>query len=75
MFLARCPKCNPHSAKCPSVLPSASIHNPPFRNCEIASGARSLNCAGPGETSNRPPKLPRAAFCAARRGDSEFAQE
>eukprot|EP00969_Alexandrium_andersonii_P142004 6277931-Alexandrium_andersonii.AAC.1 len=40
--------CNPQSARGPSVLQSASIRNPPFRKCALASGIRNLNCADPG---------------------------
>eukprot|EP00969_Alexandrium_andersonii_P158903 7020794-Alexandrium_andersonii.AAC.1 len=48
LHIARSPKCSPQSAQRPSALQSASINNPP---CNIASGVRSFNCAGPGMAS------------------------
>eukprot|EP00969_Alexandrium_andersonii_P297436 13145666-Alexandrium_andersonii.AAC.1 len=55
------------------MLQSVSIRNPPCGKCNVASGARTWNCAGPGPASNWSPKLPKGAFCAASRADSESA--
>eukprot|EP00969_Alexandrium_andersonii_P024308 1060462-Alexandrium_andersonii.AAC.1 len=57
------------------MLQCASIRNPPCGKCNIASGVRSLNCAGRGAASTWYPKLSRGAFCAAFRADSESADE
>eukprot|EP00969_Alexandrium_andersonii_P085697 3778340-Alexandrium_andersonii.AAC.1 len=38
LYIARGPKCNPQSARGPSVLQSAPIRNLPCAKCAIASG-------------------------------------
>eukprot|EP00969_Alexandrium_andersonii_P036197 1585281-Alexandrium_andersonii.AAC.1 len=48
LYIARGPKCDPQSAQRPSALQSVSIRAPPCITCEIASGVRTWNCAGPG---------------------------
>eukprot|EP00969_Alexandrium_andersonii_P334930 14802269-Alexandrium_andersonii.AAC.1 len=67
--MTTCPKCNPQRAQGLSVLQSASVRNPPCGN--IASGIRSLNCAGPRTTSTLVPEAPRCASCDSLRADSE----
>eukprot|EP00969_Alexandrium_andersonii_P037229 1631181-Alexandrium_andersonii.AAC.1 len=49
---------NLQAAQGPSVLPPASISNPPCRTCTIASGARSLNRADPATASYLVPEAP-----------------
>eukprot|EP00969_Alexandrium_andersonii_P084058 3708261-Alexandrium_andersonii.AAC.1 len=52
------PTCNPQSAQCSPVLPSASIRNAPSVHRTIAPGVRTWNCAGPGTASNWVPEAP-----------------
>eukprot|EP00969_Alexandrium_andersonii_P241611 10668816-Alexandrium_andersonii.AAC.1 len=46
LYIAGVPKCNPQSAQGPSRLHPASISTSPSVQCNIASGIRSLSCAG-----------------------------
>eukprot|EP00969_Alexandrium_andersonii_P315083 13919487-Alexandrium_andersonii.AAC.1 len=50
--VAKRPECTPQSTQGPSVLQSASIHNPPCVKCEVASRVGNWTCADPGRTSN-----------------------
>eukprot|EP00969_Alexandrium_andersonii_P082763 3649222-Alexandrium_andersonii.AAC.1 len=63
-------RCNPQSAQGPSVLQSASIRNPPCGQLNIASSARSLNCAGPGTASKLVPEA--LEGCVLRRFSRRF---
>eukprot|EP00969_Alexandrium_andersonii_P222506 9827827-Alexandrium_andersonii.AAC.1 len=54
----RGPRSGLEAAHRPSVHLSASIRNPPCGKCKIVSGARSLNCAGPGAASKFIPEAP-----------------
>eukprot|EP00969_Alexandrium_andersonii_P340610 15055417-Alexandrium_andersonii.AAC.1 len=58
LCIARYPKCNPQSAPSPTVLQSASLRNLQCRICKIASGVRSMNCAGPRTTSKLVTRAP-----------------
>eukprot|EP00969_Alexandrium_andersonii_P179200 7922040-Alexandrium_andersonii.AAC.1 len=51
-------RCNPQSAHGPPVPVSASLRSPPCGELQIASGDRSLNCAGPETTSKVVPMVP-----------------
>eukprot|EP00969_Alexandrium_andersonii_P251413 11111439-Alexandrium_andersonii.AAC.1 len=50
----------------------ASIRNPPFRACLVASNVRIVNSAGPRRASTVVPEAPELALCAVDRADSEF---
>eukprot|EP00969_Alexandrium_andersonii_P345587 15275464-Alexandrium_andersonii.AAC.1 len=65
-----CPECNPQSARCSFVLPSASIRNPPCGACNIASCVRTWNCVAPRSASTSISEAPNG--CALRRVSWRF---
>eukprot|EP00969_Alexandrium_andersonii_P351724 15436073-Alexandrium_andersonii.AAC.1 len=73
--MSMCLKCTSQSKQGPPALQSACIRNPPLRACKVASGTRSLKCAGPRTASDWSPKLPRDALCAFSHADLESDDE
>eukprot|EP00969_Alexandrium_andersonii_P352049 15436809-Alexandrium_andersonii.AAC.1 len=67
--MARCPKCNPQSAQCPSVLQSASTGSPRSKH-PTSLQAFGLNCAGPRRASEWVPEAPEG--CILRRFSRRF---